>query len=153
MSYNNLYLYNNLCNRQICSNTTTTPESSNNTTNNNYYNNYYNSTSKEIIKVDVGSSYRLAIKPENYNKTYELYIINGKVIYLPLLDNELYIGFTVKIVNMSETAINISSQGNQLIYSKLYLQKNGDTNMVTHINGSFTFTAVKKKGFFSWIIL
>lgn len=152
MSYNNLYLYNNLCNRQICSNTTT-PECSNNTTNNNYYNNYYNNTSKEIIKVDVGSNYRLSVTPENYNKTYELYIINGKLIYLPLLDNELYVGFTVKVVNMSEAAINITSQGNQLIYSKLYLQKNGDKNMVIHVNGCFSFTAVKKKGFFSWIIL
>ena len=153
MSFNNLYLYNNLCNRPVCSNATTPAECSNNTTNNNYYNNYYSSSNKEIIKVDVSNSYRLSVQPENYNKTYELYIINGKLIYLPLLDNELYIGFTVKIINMSETAINITSQGIQLIYSKLYLPKNGDTNMVIHVNGSFSFTGVKKKGFFSWIIL
>lgn len=140
-NYNSLYYkqsYNTAC-------------KSSNTTINNYYNNYNNN--KEIIKVDVSNNYYFTVELNNFNKIYELFIINAKNVYLPLMNNDLFIGFTVKIINMCENIINIHSRENQLIYSNLYAKNKGEMKTILIINSSFVFTVIKKKDIFSWIMV
>lgn len=141
------YNYNSLYYKQSYN----TPCKSSNTTINNYYNNYNNN--KEIIKVDVSNNYYFTVELNNFNKIYDLFIINAKNVYLPLMDNDLFIGFTVKIINMCENIISIHSRENQLIYSNLYAKNKGEMKTILIINSSFVFTVIKKKDIFSWIMV
>jgi len=144
MSFNNLY--------------GSTTNNSNNSCNkpsiiNNYYNNYYEEQTRVLIRVDTSSNYYLNITPNDFNKTYELFVVNSIGMYLPLIDNNFFIGFTVKIVNATGNVLNIYSQGNQLIYSNLYLPKQGSTNTIENPNSLFVFCAIKRGDLFSWIMV
>lgn len=147
MSYNNLYgIPNNRVsgNSNNCCNKTTIT--------NNYYTNN-NNNNKELIKVDTSNNYYLNVPPNDFNKIYEIFVLNSKDIYLPIVDNNLFIGFTIKLVNATGKTLNAYSQNNQLIYSNLYLPKQGNTSMTLNPNSLFVFCAIKKGDLFSWIMV
>lgn len=136
MSYNNLY------------NTPNYNSSNDGKIINNYNNN------KELVKVDTTSDYNITVTLNDFNKIYDFFVINCKDIYLPMVNNNLFIGFTLKILNASNKLLNIYSQDNQLIYSNLYLPKGG-TNIMLKKNSLSTFCVIKNKNddLFSWIMI
>ena len=143
MSYNNLYNtpnYNCSSEAKIINNY-----------NNNYYNNNYNNN-KELIKVDTSDDYNIIVTLNDFNKIYDFFVVNCKDIYLPILSNNLFIGFTLKILNASNKMLNIYSQDNQLIYSNFYLPKGG-MNIMLKSNSLFVVCAIKKDDLFSWIMV
>lgn len=127
------------------------------------YNNLYNYSSnnkptiinnnKVLIKVDTSSNYYINITLNDFNKIYDFLVVNSKDIYLPIINNNLFIGFTMKILNVSGHTINIYSQDNQLIYSMLYLPKQGSITIVQNSNSLFMFCVIKKSNLFSWIMV
>ena len=138
MSYNNLYSTSNY-NSSNESDTTTT-------TINNYYNN------KQLIKVDTINDYNINVLLKDYTQIYEYFIVNCKDIYLPIVDNDLLIGFTIKILNATSKILNIYSQNNQLIYNNFYLPKGG-INILLQTNSQFVCCVIKKNNLFSWIMV
>lgn len=145
MSYNNLYNASNYNNSTKCCDKSTVI--------NNYYNNNYYNNNKELIRVDTSDNYYLNVTLNDFNKIYELFVVNCKSIYLPIVNNNLFIGFTIKIINSTGSILNIYSQDNQLIYSNLYLPKQGSTNTIQNPNSLFVFCAIKKNDLFSWIMV
>jgi hypothetical protein len=136
MSYNNLYSTLNY----------NSSNESDTTTINNYYNN------KQLIKVDTINNYNINVTSTDYTQIYEYFIVNCKDIYLPIVDNDLLIGFTIKILNATSKLLNIYSQNNQLIYNNFYLPKGG-SNILLQTNSQFVFCVIKKNTFFSWIMV
>ena len=143
MSYNNLYNTPNY-------NCSSEAKIINNYNNNNYNNNYNNN--KELIKVDTSDDYNIIVTLNDFNKIYDFFVVNCNDIYLPILSNNLFIGFTLKILNASNKMLNIYSQDNQLIYSNFYLPKGG-MNIMLKSNSLFVVCAIKKDDLFSWIMV
>ena len=84
MSYNNLY---------------STPNyNSSNGSNATIINNYYNNNNKEMIRVDTSNDYYINVTLNDLNKTYDFLVVNSKDMYLPMVNNNLFIGFTISRV-------------------------------------------------------
>ena len=130
MSYNNLY----------------------STLNYNFSNESDATNYKKFIKVDTMDDYNINVLSKDYAQIYEYFIINCKNIYLPIVNNDLFIGFTIKILNATNKNLNLYSKNDQLIYNNFYAPK-GSINILLRTNNQFVFCVIKKNNLFSWIMI
>ena len=141
MSYNNLY---------------STPNyNSSNGSEATIINNYYNNNNKEMITVDTSSNYYINVTLNDLTKTYDFLVVNSKDMYLPIVNNNLFIGFTIRILNATGNTVNLYTHENQLMYSNLYIPKQGSINILLKQNSLSTFCVIKNKNtdLFSWIMI
>ena len=72
-----------------------------------------------------------------------------------IVNNNLFIGFTIRILNATGNTVNLYTQENQLMYSNLYIPKQGSINILLKQNSLSTFCVIKNKNtdLFSWIMI
>jgi hypothetical protein len=126
-----------------------------NTTTYNTYNNNNNiySGNNLLIKIDTEDDYYINVSVEHSKIEYEYMIINVKNIYLFNINDELYVGLKLKIINSTPNIITLNAQNNQLIYSSFFTPTEGSNELLIKSNSIYSMYIVKNQDLFSWIMV
>jgi hypothetical protein len=88
----------------------------------------------------------------NSNLKIDFMVIKANSIYLPIITSDS-IGNTFKIINNTGNTLNIFTQNNQVIFSKLYTSQQGNTNVIMKNKSMDSFFAISSNDVFSWIMI
>jgi len=101
----------------------------------------------------LANNYIHITQPEYYISSYLKLIIDvpSSNIFLPVLATD---GITINIINNSSNIVSVYSQNNELIYSSLYIVKEGSTTFDLNSSNMAVLTNIKNtNNIFSWVLL